>query len=81
MKTKIKHGPEYVGQLISYKVSGPLDNVKQVVKEYQPVNIIFVENSKNLNLEECSDTFVEVYLLFNEEQAMLLRLSSVIDKY
>ena len=38
-------------------------------------------NSKATKLEDCDSTFVEVYLLFEPKQAMLLRLSSNIDKY
>ena len=53
----------------------------QIVIKYQPNRTIFVNNSKATELEECDTTFVEVYLLFEPEQAMLLRLSSTVDKY
>lgn len=81
MKSKFKHGLEYIGELISFKVSGTLEDVKQIVIKYQPKRTIFVNNSKATKLEDCDSTFVEVYLLFEPKQAMLLRLSSNIDKY
>jgi len=81
MKSKFKHSLEYVGNLISFKFSGTLEDVKQIVIKYQPNRTIFVKNSKAIELEECDTTFVEVYLLFEPEQAMLLRLSSNVDKY
>ncbi len=68
---------EYFGKQISYRVSGTIEQVQQLVKEYQPIKIIFAETSRYKDFNMCTDNgaFVIVYLLFDEEQAMLFRLS------
>lgn len=70
---------DYYGEQISYKVSGTVEEVQQLVKEYQPKKVIFTETSRYKDFDSCLDyvtsTWVQVYFLFNEEQAMLFRLS------
>jgi hypothetical protein len=74
---KIDKSLEYFGEQISYKVSGTIEQVQQLVKEYQPKRVIFTETSRYKDFDTCVDqsAFVQVYLLFEEEQAMLFRLS------
>ena len=54
-----------------------IEQVQQLVKEYQPRKVIFAETSRYEDFNMCtvSGAFVQVYLLFEEEQAMLFRLS------
>ena len=70
---------DYYVEQISYKVSGTLEWVQQLVKEYQPKKVIFTETSRYKDFDSCLDfvagTWVQVYFLFDEEQAMLFRLS------
>jgi len=70
---------EYYGQQISYKVLGTLEQLQQLVKEYQPTKVVFAGNSKYKSLEDCldPDMIIQVYLLLDEEQAMLFSLSKV----
>ena len=78
MKTiQIDKSLDYFGEQISYKVSGTIEQVQQLVKEYQPKRVIFTETSRYKDFDTCVDqsAFVQVYLLFEEEQAMLFRLS------
>ena len=77
---KIDKSLEYFGEQISYKVSGTIEQVQQLVKEYQPKRVIFTETSRYKDFDTCVDqsAFVQVYLLFDEEQAMLFRLSKAI---
>lgn len=76
-KIKIDKSLEYFGEQISYKVSGTIKQVQQLVKEHQPKRVIFTETSRYKDFDTCVDqsAFVQVYLLFEEEQAMLFRLS------
>jgi hypothetical protein len=88
MKLTIENGPEHMGNLISFKLTGTPAYIKQVVKEYQDQKIFFVGNSKAAigtvteiwsELERCcisDDTPMKVYLLLDEKQAMLMRLSN-----
>ena len=73
---------DYYGQQISYKVSGTVEGVQQLVKEYQPKKVIFTETSRYKDFDSClgyvTGGWVQVYFLFNEEQAMLFRLSNKI---
>jgi len=73
---------EYYGEQISYKVSGTVEGVQQLVKEYQPKKVIFTETSRYEDFDSClnfvTGTWVQVYFLFDEEQAMLFRLSKKI---
>jgi|TARA_B110000438_G_C15273163_1_gene419317 hypothetical protein len=71
---------EYVGKQISYRVSGTVEQVVQIVKEYQPRKVIFAETSRYEDFDKVTvnGAFVQVYLLFDEEQAMLFRLSKQI---
>ena len=73
---------DYYGKQISYKVSGTVEEVQQLVKEYQPKKVIFTETSRYKDFDSCLDfvagTWVQVYFLFDEEQAMLFRLSKKI---
>jgi len=83
MKTiQIDKSLEYYGQQISYKVSGTIEQVQQLVKEYQPKKAIFTETSRYKDFDSClgyvTGGWVQVYLLFDEEQAMLFRLSNKI---
>ena len=70
---------DYYGEQISYRVSGTVEGVQQLVNEYQPKKVIFTETSRYEDFNACLDyitgTLVEVYFLFDEEQAMLFRLS------
>ena len=77
---KVDKSLKYYGQQISYKVSGTLELIQQLVKEFQPKKVIFTETSRYKNLDEClnNGVFIQVYLLFDEEQAMLFRLSKKI---
>ena len=80
MKTiRIDKSLKYFGKQISYKVSGTVEQVQQLVKEYQPKKVIFTETSRYKDFGMCTNpsAFVQVYLLFNEEQAMLFRLSKL----
>ena len=74
---KIDKSLKYAGKQISYLVSGTLEQIQQLVKEFQPKKVIFAETSRYKGLDECLDNsvFIQVYFLFNEEQAMLFRLS------
>jgi len=83
MKTiQIDKSLDYYGEQISYKVSGTIEQVQQLVKEYQPKKVIFTETSRykdfNSSLGYVTGGWVQVYFLFNEEQAMLFRLSNKI---
>jgi len=70
---------DYYGEQISYKVSGTVEGVQQLVNEYQPKKVIFTDTSRYKDFDACLDyvtgTWVQVYFLFDEEQAMLFRLS------
>jgi hypothetical protein len=47
MKTiQIDKSLDYYGEQISYKVSGTIEQVQQLVKEYQPKKVIFTETSR-----------------------------------
>lgn len=83
MKTiQIDKSLDYYGEQISYKVSGTIEQVQQIVKEYQPKKVIFTETSRYKDFNSClgyiTSGWVQVYLLFDEEQAMLFRLSNKI---
>ena len=85
-QVKIDKSLDYYGKQISYKVSGTIEQIQQIVKEYQPKKVIFTETSRYKDFDSCLDyitgTWIEVYLLFSEEQAMLFRLSNkLLDKY
>lgn len=79
---KIDKSLDYYGEQISYKVLGTIENIQQLVEEYQPKKVIFTETSRYKDFNSCvnniTGTWVEVYLLFSEEQAMLFRLSNKI---
>ena len=81
-QVKIDKSLDYYGKQISYKVSGTIEQIQQIVKEYQPKKVIFTETSRYKDFDSClgyiTGTWVEVYLLFSEEQAMLFRLSNKI---
>jgi|TARA_R110000851_G_scaffold230041_1_gene382807 hypothetical protein len=88
MKLTIEKGPEHIGNLISFKLTGSPAYIKQVVTEYQDQKLFFVGNSKApigtvannwSELVRCcnaEDATMQVYLLLDSEQAMLLRLSN-----
>lgn len=74
---KIDKSLPYYGKQISYKVTGTLQCILQLVKKYQPQKVIFTGNSRYNKLEDCLDSsmIIQVYLLLSEEHAMLFRLS------
>ncbi len=83
---KIDKSLDFYGKQISYRVSGTAEEVQQIVNEYQPKKVIFTETSRYKDFDSCLDyitgAWIEVYLLFSEEQAMLFRLSNkLLDKY
>jgi 1-deoxy-D-xylulose 5-phosphate reductoisomerase len=79
---KVDKSLKYAGEQISYRVEGSLKQIQQLVKEFQPKKVVFAETSRYKSLDEYLehnvDVYIQVYLLFEEEQAMLFRLSKKI---
>ena len=44
---------DYYGEQISYKVSGTVEGVQQLVNEYQPKKVIFTDTSRYKDFDAC----------------------------
>jgi len=81
MALKIETNLKYIGDYVAYQICGYVKELIPLVNKYNPQKIVFIGNSKEPTLESYTpDTFLALYILLNEEQAMLFRLSNKLDK-
>mgnify|MGYP001159708039 FL=1 len=81
MALKIETNLKFIGEYVAYQVCGYVKEISQLANKYNPQKIIFTGNCKEQSIESYEpDAFLTVYILLNQEQAMLFRLSNNLDK-